>query len=186
MRTFFRSLAIGGLLLGGRVQAQTQPGAPLTLPKPVVQALDKVQPAALKSHITYLADDKLRGRQPGTPGYQLAVDYVSAQLKQMGVQPAGDRPGSYTHRVRRRRSTLKPGATLTWLASTRATEPLVLGQDAVIYPNPEAADVSMTAPLTFAGFGISAPELGHDNYAGLERARVSRNQLVPAALMYSQ
>lgn len=162
----FRWLVAGSLLSCSRAQAQTD--APLTLPKPVAEALGKVQPAALKSHIAYLADDKLRGRQPGTPGYQMAVDYVSSQLKKMGVQPAGDQ-GGYTQRVRLRRSLLKPGATLTYRNGSGATIRLSLGQDATIYPNPELTSVSiLEKPLAFAGFGISAPELGYDDYAGLD------------------
>ncbi|WP_375415923.1 M28 family peptidase [uncultured Hymenobacter sp.] len=159
-----RSLVFGALLLSSHIQAQTP--TPLLLPKPVTQALETVRPANLKSHVAYLADDRLRGRQPGTPGYQLAVDYVSAQLKKLGVQPAGDQ-GAYAQRVRLRRSTLRPGATLSWKSAVPT--PLLLGQDAAIYPNPETAAVRVAdAPLAFAGFGISAPELGYDDYAGLD------------------
>jgi hypothetical protein len=163
MKITFRWLALTSLLLTSQARAQT----PLTLPKPVAQALDKVQPAAIKSHIAYLADDKLRGRQPGTPGYQMAVDYVSSQFKKLGVQPAGDQ-GTYTQKVRLRRSTLRPGATLNWHGATGVVTTLILGQDAAIYPNPEEARVAVEAPLVFAGFGISAPELGYDDYAGLD------------------
>ena len=48
------------------------------MPKPVTTALEQVQPAAIKAHIAYLADDRLQGRKAGTPGYQMAVDYVSS------------------------------------------------------------------------------------------------------------
>jgi hypothetical protein len=65
-------------------------------------ALPTVQPAALEAHVRYLADDRLRGRLPGTPGYQLAVDYAVSQFKQNGVQPAGEK-GTYTQAVGRSR-----------------------------------------------------------------------------------
>ena len=74
------------LLLSTAAYAQ----APLTVPEPVKQALEQVQPAAIKAHIACLADDRLLGRQAGTPGYQMAVDYVTQQLKTLGVQPAGE------------------------------------------------------------------------------------------------
>lgn len=167
MNASFPWLALSALLLSSNAQAQAPP-TPLLLPKPVAQALEAVQPAALKSHIVYLADDRLRGRQPGTPGYQLAVEYVSGELKKLGVAPAGDQ-GAYPQRVRLRRSTLRPGGKLVWSPAAGASTPLVIGQDAAIYPNPETAAVRLTAaPLAFAGFGISAPELGYDDYAGLD------------------
>ena len=50
------------LLLSSIAYAQ----APLKVPAPVIQALAQVQPAAIKTHIAYLADDRLKGRQPGT------------------------------------------------------------------------------------------------------------------------
>lgn len=37
-----------------------------------------------------------------------------------------------------------------------------------VYPNPADSDVHMSAPLVFAGFGISEPKLGYDDYAGMD------------------
>lgn len=45
----------------------------------------------LQSHITYLSSSKLDGRSTGTPGEQLAADYIVAQLEQAGVAPGGDK-----------------------------------------------------------------------------------------------
>ena len=152
------------LLLSAAAQAQ----APLTVPAPVKQALEQVQPEAIKAHIAYLADDRLLGRKAGTPGYQMAVDYVTGQLKTLGVQPAGE-GGTYIQKVRLRRAFLRPGATFAareWQGTTLA---LADGQDYVLYPSPELAATRVTdAPLAFAGYGISAPELGYDDYAGLD------------------
>ncbi|WP_354585523.1 M28 family peptidase [Hymenobacter sp. UYCo722] len=145
-------------------QAQT----PLTVPKPVAAALEQVQPEAIKAHIAYLADDRLRGRKAGTPGYQMAVDYVTDQLKALGVQPAGE-ACTFIQKVRLRRAFLQPGATFAareWQGTTLALSP---GQDYVLYPSPELPATRVAdAPLAFAGFGISAPELGYDDYAGLD------------------
>jgi len=162
---FFRSLSsFGGLLLGLTAHAQ----APLTVPKPVTAALEQVRPADIKSHIAYLADDRLQGRKAGTPGYQMAVDYVTQQLKILGVQPAGE-GGTYIQKVRLRRAFLKPDATFAARDAQGTILPLTAGQDYVLYPSPELPATSISnAPLAFAGFGISAPELGYDDYAGLD------------------
>jgi Zn-dependent M28 family amino/carboxypeptidase len=150
-------------LLAAPAAAQT-----LALPPPVVAALATVRPAALEAHVRYLADDRLRGRLPGTPGYQLAVDYVTAQFKQAGVAPAGDK-GGYTQLVRLRRAFVEPGAALSYQPATGPAQPLAAGSAASVYPNPGQAEVNVAnAPLVFAGFGISAPELKYDDYAGLD------------------
>ncbi|OGX86004.1 peptidase M28 [Hymenobacter lapidarius] len=163
MKTLFLKTALASLLTASLAHSQ----APLTVPKPVAAALAQVQPEAIKAHIAYLADDKLQGRQAGTPGYQMAVDYVTKQLKSLGVQPAGD-AGTYIQNVRLRKAFLKPGATFAAMGAQGAM-PLTAGQDYIVYPSPELPATSVQdAPLAFAGFGISAPELGYDDYAGLD------------------
>ncbi|MCB2377539.1 M28 family peptidase [Hymenobacter sp. BT635] len=158
-------LAFSGLLLAGHsTRAQD-----LTLDKKVARSLQKVQPNDLKAHIQYLADDRLLGRRPGTPGYQLAVDYVTTQLKSLGVEPAGDEAGSFVQRVRLRRAFSNPATTsLILRPGTEAPVPLAAGKEFVLYPNPETPSVALDAPLVFAGYGISAPELQYDDYAGLD------------------
>ena len=159
-------LALFAAILLLRPAAQAQ--APLTVSKPVSAALEQVQPEAIKAHIAYLADDRLLGRKAGTPGYQMAVDYVTQQLKTLGVQPAGE-GGTYIQKVRLRRAFLRPGATFAAREWQGTTLPLTDGQDYVLYPSPELAATRVTdAPLVFAGFGISSPELGYDDYAGLD------------------
>jgi hypothetical protein len=138
-----------------------------TPPVPVVAALPTVQPAAFEAHVRYLADDRLRGRLPGTPGYQLAVDYVTAQFRQNGVLPAGDQ-GSYVQKVRLRRAFVEPGATLSYQPTSGGPVALVYGRDFSFYANPIAPVVAATGGMVFAGYGVSAPELGYDDYAGLD------------------
>ena len=42
----------------------------------------------LKSHIGYLAGDRLEGRRAGTEGEKLAMDYIQSRFQQAGLQPA--------------------------------------------------------------------------------------------------
>ncbi|WP_375435782.1 M28 family peptidase [uncultured Hymenobacter sp.] len=137
------------------------------LPKPLRKPLDKVSAADYKAHVQYLADDKLQGRLPGTAGYQMAVDYVVEQYKKRGVLPAGEN-GTYLQTVRLRRAFTEPGATLRLQPSQGPEQTLAYGPDFTLYPNPAEASTTVAAPLVFAGFGISAPELGYDDYAGLD------------------
>ncbi|RNI21888.1 M28 family peptidase [Rufibacter latericius] len=157
----FNSLLVGALLLSGTAFGQS-----LTLEKDVDQQLKKVKPEALRAHIQYLADDKLMGRLPGTPGYQMAVDYVVDQFKKLGVQPGGEN-GTYLQKVRIRKAFTGKDAALS-LTTAQGTKALVPGTDFVFYPNPQNPSVSLEAPLAFAGYGITAPEVGYDDYANLD------------------
>ena len=56
----------------------------------VLDEINKIDSNRIKAHVTYLADDKLKGRLPGKEGFQMAVDYVVKQYKEMGLKPAGE------------------------------------------------------------------------------------------------
>ncbi|MBC5772687.1 M20/M25/M40 family metallo-hydrolase [Pontibacter sp. KCTC 32443] len=139
----------------------------IKLEKKVAKAMKKADSKAIKAHIDYLADDKLLGRKPGTPGYQMAVDYVIDQYKKTGVAPAGEN-NTYLQTVRLRQATTGAGASITAINAKGEQTALHIGNDAVIYPNPVLQNVTIEAPLVFAGYGISAPDLGYDDYAGID------------------
>ena len=51
---------------------------------------DKLTLANLKTHVAFLADDKLEGRRTGTKGEELAYQYISERFKKCGLEPKGD------------------------------------------------------------------------------------------------
>lgn len=55
----------------------------------VQRKADEVIINNLKAHIQFLADDRLEGRRAGSKGEELAMRYISAQFKQIGLQPKG-------------------------------------------------------------------------------------------------
>lgn len=44
----------------------------------------------LKKDVTYLADDKLEGRETGTAGSEAAAEYIAKRFMEAGLQPKGD------------------------------------------------------------------------------------------------
>ena len=52
-----------------------------------ISKADKKIIAGLKTHINYLADDKLEGRRTGTAGEKLAYEYITEQFKNAGLVP---------------------------------------------------------------------------------------------------
>lgn len=55
---------------------------------------DKAVLANLKTHIGFLADDKLEGRRTGSAGEKLAYEYISNQFEKTGLDAKGDN-GTY-------------------------------------------------------------------------------------------
>jgi Peptidase family M28/PA domain len=135
-------------------------GQQIKLSKEVEQALSLVDTAQIKADITYLADDKLKGRLPGTEGYQMAVDYVVSQLKSLNVKPGGEN-GAWIQQVK-----LRKAFTKDMVMSINNTS--VNNSDFFVFPNPEVPQIRLNAALVFARYGISEPSLGYDDYARLD------------------
>jgi hypothetical protein len=55
---------------------------------------DRISVQNIRTHVTYLADDKLEGRRTGTKGEELASQYIARQFQNNGLSPRGDK-GSY-------------------------------------------------------------------------------------------
>ena len=116
------------------------------------------------AHVQYLADDKLEGRNVGTPGYEKAVEYVESQFKALGLKPGGT--SGYRQPVKFENRSF--GTTTPQLALVRdgKEEALVVGQDASLNARGEL-DGSLEAGLVFVGYGLSIPEAGFDELAGV-------------------
>jgi hypothetical protein len=54
------------------------------------RALDSVTADSLRGHLSFLAADALGGRVNGTPGLDIAAEYVAAQFRRAGLEAIGD------------------------------------------------------------------------------------------------
>ena len=124
---------------------------------------------AIRGDMSFLADDLLAGRSPGTQGYDLAARYVASRFRQVGLKSVGAGE-SYELPVPllRYRATGAPSLTLQG-PDGRRTE-LVHGADFGFSGWPVRREASLSAPLMFVGYGLVAPELGRDDYRNLNAA----------------
>lgn len=59
------------------------------LSTPVAAETWQPEEAAMRVHVGFLASDEMKGREAGTPEYDIAARYVAAQFETMGLKPAG-------------------------------------------------------------------------------------------------
>lgn len=121
----------------------------------------KIDSRRIASHIRFLASDVLEGRETGTRGYDVAAEYVRAQFEEIGLQPLRD---DWFQRFALRAAMLDESKSSFTIDDT----PLVIRKDFLLRPDLSRDDVSIRAPLALAGFGVTAPELHHDDYAGID------------------
>lgn len=116
------------------------------------------------NHVKYLADDKLQGRETGSPGLRTAESYVIRQLEQAGLRPAGTK--GYYQPVKFESRQIVEKQSSAALIRDGKTEPLALGDDALFSTRVDLVP-AVEAPLVFAGYGLSVPEKNYDDLAGL-------------------
>src|SRR5215472_15121196 len=78
-----RRLVCGAVLLALCLTAAEPPAAW----KP---ALDRISAQSLRGHLSFLASDLLEGRGTPSRGLDLAAEYIAAQFRRAGLEPAGD------------------------------------------------------------------------------------------------
>ncbi len=150
MKIYF--LAIALLITVVNVFAQD-----IKISKSIKKSLAKVDTNLIRSHIAFLADDKLKGRLPGTEGFQTAVDYVVDQYKKIGLQPGGDNNG-FTQKLIIRKSVLTNSSAVAVLKDKHGNiDSLKFSTDFAPVPHPLTEKASAEAQVVFAGYGVDIP-----------------------------
>ncbi|WP_129648028.1 M28 family metallopeptidase [Peristeroidobacter agariperforans] len=121
---------------------------------------------AIKAHTAFLSDDLLEGREAGTRGYDIAAAYVATQFALYGLKPAGANTDFY-QRVPLRRRSLQPDGVRFEIRTKDGTTHYQNGRDIAVDASPYTLAEDIEAEVVFAGWGIRAPGLRHDDYAGL-------------------
>src|SRR5580658_618599 len=117
------------------------------------------------SHVQYLADDKLEGRDTGSAGHRKAAAYVAGEFERAGLKPAG--ADGYMQPVRFHTRRLKEVESSLALVRNGESEELVLGEDALIGTRIDPAPF-VDAEVVFAGYALTVPEMQYDDLAGLD------------------
>jgi hypothetical protein len=139
----------------------------VSISKGVKNAMDRIDTNVIRSHIAYLADDRLKGRLPGTEGYQMAVDYVVDQYKKMGVSPGGDN-GGYTQKLVIRKSVVNHASVYALLEDKNGNKDSLLFQrDFIPIPHPLKATAAAKGQLIFLGYGVEIPGM-YSDYTGVD------------------
>jgi len=125
-----------------------------------------IDAADFAEHVKVLASDEFQGRAPGGEGERNTVDYLTAEFRAAGLQPAnGD---SYLQGVPLVSIT---AAEVTPLAVEGGEESLSFRyqQDMMVWTKRYREAESLTdSDMVFVGYGIVAPEYDWNDYEGLD------------------
>ena len=126
-------------------------------------AREKVTRERLRADLDFLCSPPIEGRASLSRGADATAWYLAAEMRKIGLQPA--QKGGFMQpfdvvplRLDRDRSSLEilvNDARQTFDAGT------------VFFPEP-ARSIDLSLDVVFAGYGITAPEFGYDDYAGVD------------------
>lgn len=134
--------------------------------KEVSTKLGPIEAQTIKSHIAVLANDSLQGRRPFTVGETKTVNYISSELKKLGVEPGN--ADSYIQKVPMVEVTSTPSATME-ISGGKEKISFKAVEDFVAFTLREQDTIQLkNSPLIFAGYGIVAPEFKWNDYKNLD------------------
>ncbi|MFM8436402.1 MAG: M28 family peptidase, partial [Planctomycetia bacterium] len=158
---------MAGLVLACAVSGTLQPAAAAD----ASHATDRAAlEARLREAVTWLAAPEREGRGPGTAGIEQAADWVARQLEAIGLDTTVVGEAPFQRFPVTLEAKLGPAAENTAELvgppagdGTRPVRPLALGTD--FTPLAAGGSGAFDLPLVFAGYGITAPKEGYDDYA---------------------
>jgi len=151
---------MGGVIMAGRLMLVV-----LLVAAPAHAAAPATPSAEwLVEQVKTLAAPELEGRASGTPGAERAARHIAAEMQRAGLTPGGDQATWEQAFTVPTGIKLGDGNALRILAPPARA--LTLAREFV--PLTMSADGAWEGDVVFAGFGITAPDVGWDDYGGLD------------------
>ncbi len=119
----------------------------------------------LKASTQFLASDELEGRGITTAGIDKAADYLAGEFTRMGLDTKRYSGTPFHTFYIGNRLSLGATNSLVVTASTGNSQELAVGSE--FTPLSLSGSGKLDLPLAFVGYGITAPKLSYDDYAGI-------------------
>lgn len=158
----WRAIAVSLALLLGACQRSAPAPSPVGFDEGAAADARRIE-----ADLRFLADDLLEGREAGTRGFDLASLYVAERLRAIGLRPAGD-DGGYFQRVPLLRASREPDGGSLIVQRDSGTVALRFREQFLPQLDFDRAHSQISAPAVFVGQAVYAPELDHDDFAGLD------------------
>ena len=134
----------------------------------ILEAMHSISSHDLNDIVIELASEKYGGRLTSSPSYDLSTEYLSNFFKDHGILPMGDN-GSYLQKFKHPYTEVFKDCGLT------LSIPIKNGELKKHYkyvsefiPGATSASGTVSAEVVYAGYGITAPEFGYDDYKNVD------------------
>jgi len=157
------------VMLVAQAPAQRPPAPPKTPEDALVAAMHGISSHTILDWVKEMASERYEGRLTGTPGYDASAAWAAGLLKAWKLKPAGD-AGTYYQKFPNPYTLVRPGAELKLHLPVPGGGEIIKSYafEDEYYPGSTSDSLTATAEVVYVGFGVTAPELGYDDYKGVD------------------
>jgi Peptidase family M28/PA domain len=163
-KRFFALLVPAAFLFANCVQALAQTPA---VPAQVRVGFEQIRETNLRANLAFVSSDPLLGRMSLQPGDDAAAQWIASEFAKAGLEPLVSGASSG-------KSFLQPVPLIEYRPDRKASfVGLRRAGNEKKWQFPDVLggyhdNVDASAPVVFAGYGITAPELHYDDYKGVD------------------
>ncbi len=130
-----------------------------------------VRPGAIREEsyrdsVKFLASEQLKGRLTGTPELEKAARWIAGRFRELGIPPVPGQKDYFQRFDVTVSASLGKGNRLSESLDGGRPRALAFGQE--FQPLNLSATGRAAGEVVFAGYGITAPEYGYDDYEGID------------------
>lgn len=132
-----------------------------------MQVMNLISDKKLLGYVKKLSSEYYAGRLTGPSEYKKCARWVASHFKEWGIIPAGDNQ-TYLQSYPNPYTIVFEGGELSYNYGPRnARKKRKYAYEKEYYPGSQSGDGNITAEVVYVGYGIMAPEMNYDDYAGV-------------------
>ena len=123
----------------------------------------------LLDYVRIQCDDKYQGRLSGTAEYQACAEWLASRFSEWGLAPGGDN-NSWFQWYKIPYTLVLPDCSVTLHLMQKKGDAVLKHYKYIteFMPGSTSGNGTVTGEVVYAGYGITAPELGYDDYKGID------------------
>lgn len=128
--------------------------------------LESISIEEVTGYCEVMTSNEFEGRVSGSPGFWKTADWLVKNLKEWGIKPAGENGGYFQMFDSPYTDVKKSGSISIQTSGKKNIKYYSFPED--FYSGSHSSSGKVTGEAVYVGFGISAPELGYDDYEGID------------------
>ena len=133
----------------------------------ILNAMHLIKSQTLYNYTDILSSPQFEGRLTGHKGYDKSADWVIEKFKSWGVKPLGTN-GSYLQKFPHAYTDVFKGCVVKM--NNKDGDEVIKNYEYIeeFIPGSTSGDGEVKAEVIYVGYGTTAPELGYDDYEGID------------------